>query len=303
MTERMLTQYALKNQKDMLAADRGDEAAAGRVAARREAMGMALIAGSGGLVLTAGSLVLAGAAPELVLAARLAVEGCRASPVLCLNQAGIFAADIAAPEAAMGTGALMAGGTLIVGKTAESAKQLAQKLAETADTTFKNKAFNVQPVEQFIRGEAAAGAPLSAKTADYLRDIQKANNDQLIKVFDRQQADTQLNVFGKQFEQVTGLGGSNKSGSTKIFATEKMTDREIFSYAQSLAGGKPLAEVRRGQVWTAVLDEKTGMKINLRNVSKSVDKTGARWTIDIIDNKSITKAIGKNVDSVEIKFR
>ncbi|USQ48656.1 hypothetical protein NFX37_21095 [Serratia marcescens] len=52
MTEHMLMQYALDNQKDILAADKGDVAAAKRVVARREAAAIVATVGGGGLVLT-----------------------------------------------------------------------------------------------------------------------------------------------------------------------------------------------------------------------------------------------------------
>lgn len=55
MTEHMLMQYALDNQKDILAADKGDVAAAKRVVARREAAAIVATVGGGGLVLAAGN--------------------------------------------------------------------------------------------------------------------------------------------------------------------------------------------------------------------------------------------------------
>lgn len=68
------------------------------------------------MALTAGGMTLIGAAPELVLAARLVIAGCKTNPALCLNQAGIYAADIVAPEALIGTGAITTASTLIIGK-------------------------------------------------------------------------------------------------------------------------------------------------------------------------------------------
>lgn len=62
MTEHMLMQYALDNQKDILAADKGDVAAAKRVVARREAAAIVATVGGGGLVLAAGNDA-GGAAP------------------------------------------------------------------------------------------------------------------------------------------------------------------------------------------------------------------------------------------------
>ncbi|EMH4028942.1 hemagglutinin family protein [Klebsiella oxytoca] len=303
MTEHMLMQYALDNQKDILAADKGDVAAAKRVVARREAAAIVATVGGGGLVLTAGGMTLVGAAPELVLAARLAIAGCKTNPALCLNQAGIYAADIVAPEAIIGTGAVTTGSTLILGKTEDSVGKLSRQLVNASDELYKTKTFNTQPVADFIKAETAAGTNLSTKTADYLRDMQKVNTNQLVKVFDPKQNDSKLNVFGQQFEQVLGEGGSNKQGNTKVFATESLSKEAIFDYAQSLAGGKPLIEVRKDALWTVVLNEKTGEKLTLRSVSSSKEDTKARWTIDIIDNEQLNALQGKVKKRVEIKFR
>ena len=303
MTEHMLMQYALDNQKDILAADKGDVAAAKRVVARREAAAIVATVGGGGLVLTAGGMTLVGAAPELVLAARLAIAGCKTNPALCLNQAGIYAADIVAPEAIIGTGAVTTGSTLILGKTEDSVRKLSRQLVSASDELYKTKTFNTQPVADFIKGETAAGANLSTKTADYLREIQKVNTNQLVKVFDPKQNESKLNVFGQQFEQVLGEGGSNKQGNTKVFATENLSKQAIFDYAQSLTGGKPLIEVRKDALWTVVLNEKTGEKLTLRSVSSSKEDTKARWTIDIIDNEHLNALQGKVKKRVEIKFR
>jgi filamentous hemagglutinin len=43
-----------------------------------------------------------------------------------------------------------------------------------SDELYKTKTFNTQPVADFIKEEMAVGANLSTKTADYLRDMQKA---------------------------------------------------------------------------------------------------------------------------------
>ncbi|MGQ6427300.1 DUF637 domain-containing protein [Serratia sp. IR-2025] len=302
MTEHMLMQYALDNQKDILAADKGDVAAAKRVVARREAAAIVATVGGGGLVLAAGGMTLVGAAPELVLAARLAIAGCKTNPALCLNQAGIYAADIVAPEAIIGTGAITTGSTLILGKAEDSVRKLSRQLVNASDELYKTKTFNTQPVADFIKGETAAGANLSTKTADYLRDMQKVNTNQLVKVFDPKQNESKLNVFGQQFEQVLGEGGSNKSGTTKVFATEKLSKQEIIDYAQSLAGTMPLEEIKtpKGMVYFA---KKDGMVINLRDFSKSEDSTKARWTIEIIKNEQLNNLQGKVKKPIEIKFR
>ncbi|QJW54287.1 hypothetical protein HL670_01155 [Serratia plymuthica] len=265
---------------------KGDAAAAKRVVARREAAAIVATVGGGGVVLAADGITLVGAAPELVLAARLAIASCKTNPALCLNQAGIYAADIVAPEAIIGTGAVTTGSTLILGKTEDSVKKLTQQLVKTSDELYKTKNFNAQPVADFIKGETAAGTNLSTKTADYLRGVQKTNTDQLVKIFDQKQSDTKLSVFGRQFEQVLGDGGSDRQGKTKVFASQTLTEREIFDYAQSLIGGIPLKEVitPKGTVYFA----KSGdMTVNLRNYSSSAGENQARWTIDIIGNERI----------------
>ncbi|ELH1429880.1 TPA: hypothetical protein I8637_003076 [Raoultella ornithinolytica] len=236
------------------------------------------------MALTVGGMTLIGAAPELVLAARLVIAGCKTNPALCLNQAGIYAADIVAPEALIGTGAITTASTLIIGKTEDSVKKLSRQLVKVYDELNITKTLNIQPVAGFIKGETAAGASLSTKTADYVRNIQKTNTDQLVKVFDPKQSSDKLNVFGKEFAQVLGDGGSNIQGNTKVFATEGLSQQQIFDYAQSLTGGKPLIEIPTapGRFY-AKLDD--GSTINLRNYSESSDKTKARWTIDVIGNQ------------------
>ncbi|WP_341275775.1 DUF637 domain-containing protein [Klebsiella variicola] len=302
MTEHMLQQYALDNQRDILAADKGDKEAAKRVQARREAAIIVAAASGGGMALTAGGMTLVSAAPELVLAARLVIAGCKTNPALCLNQAGIYTADIVAPEAIIGTGAVTTGSTLILGKTEDSLKKLSQQLVKTYDELNITKTLNIQPVAGFIKGETAAGAGLSTKTAAYVRDIQKINTDQLVKVFDPNQSSDKLNVFGKEFAQVLGDGGSNKYGTTKVFATEKLSERDILNYAKSLAGPVPLQEQKTplGIVYYA---KKDGMTINLRNFSRSKDDTKARWTVEVIKNEQLNNLQGKVKKPIEIKFR
>ncbi len=72
----MLYQLSVENQKDILAAG-----------------GYALVYG--------GQILIAGSA-EIATAGRVALEGCKTNPALCLNNVGIFVADAVAPEAAVG---------------------------------------------------------------------------------------------------------------------------------------------------------------------------------------------------------
>lgn len=109
-------------------------------------------------------------------------------------------------------------------------------------------------------------------------------------------------MFGRQFEQVLGDGGGNKTGTTKVFATESMSKQDIFNYAQSLTGGVPLQEITTAPGrYYAVLSN--GSTVNLRSVSKSKDETKARWTLEIIKNEQFNSLQGKVKKPVEIKFR
>jgi len=101
---------------------------------------------------------------------------------------------------------------------------------------------------------------------------------------------------------VLGEGGSNKTGTTKVFATEKLSNQEIIDYAQSLAGTVPLKENKTptGMVYFA---KKDGLTINLREYSSSKDETKARWTIDIVGTSNVIDAVGKKNNRVEIKFK
>ena len=260
-------------------------------------------ASGGGMALTAGGMTLVGAASELVLAARLVIAGCKTNPALCLNQAGIYAADIVAPEAIIGTGAVTTGSTLILGKTEDSVKKLSRQLVNVFDEFYKTKTFNIQPVAGFIKGETAAGANLSTKTADYVKSLQKDNTAKLVSIFNKQNPNAELNVFGKPLQQVLGPGGSDTRGKTKVFASEKLTEDEIISFATSLTGGIPFKEqiLPDGRLMYAKIND--NQTINLRDFSASAEKTGARWTIEIIGNSDIKTVSKTSLNRFEVKFR
>ncbi|WCF27358.1 DUF769 domain-containing protein [Xylella fastidiosa] len=94
------------------------------------------------------------------------------------------------------------------------------------------------------------------------------------------------------------VGGSNKSGTTKVFDSQALTDAQIKDYAQQLTGGVPLKQTSRPGVYMAELSD--GTKVTLRSVSSSDQVTKARWTIDIRDNPSLR---GVTKERVELKFR
>ncbi|WP_350305032.1 two-partner secretion domain-containing protein [Photorhabdus viridis] len=125
MTEHMLYQLSVDNQKDILAAGKGDKAAEERVIARRDAAITVTAVAAGGYALVYGGQILIAGSAEMATAGRVALEGCKTNPALCLNNVGIFVADAVAPEAAVGTGVLATGAIKVLGNTQEGAKNLA----------------------------------------------------------------------------------------------------------------------------------------------------------------------------------
>ena len=91
---------------------------------------------------------------------------------------------------------------------------------------------------------------------------------------------------------------SNRYGTTKVFESQNLTDKQIHNYAQQLAGDTPLKEVRPG-IYTAKLDN--GTSLTLRNLSSSQEQTGARWTIDIRGNQQLAEIAHKYGRQIEIK--
>lgn len=124
---------------------------------------MVAITAGAGLAVTAEGLTILGAAPEIVLAARLIIAGCKTNPALCVNQAGIYAVDIIAPEAIIGVGPIAACSTWFVGKSSETTKKLALETIKSADNTRKNSAFNIQIVADLIKKDVSVGSVLPKK--------------------------------------------------------------------------------------------------------------------------------------------
>ncbi|MDC9591492.1 DUF637 domain-containing protein [Xenorhabdus sp. XENO-10] len=126
-----------ENGRDMLAASRGDHAAAERVAARRDGAIVALAVAGGGYAGVYAGTLLVGSSARMVQAGLAALEGCKAGFFLCLNKAGIFAADVVGSEAALGTGA--ATGVKVLGSSTETTKHLAEQLSRTSASLFKKQ--------------------------------------------------------------------------------------------------------------------------------------------------------------------
>ncbi|HDV2496696.1 TPA: VENN motif pre-toxin domain-containing protein, partial [Escherichia coli] len=128
------------------------------------------------------------------------------------------------------------------------------------------------------------------------QEVQQQRFDELSKIYDKSHPVGELTVDGQTIRQSSV---SNRYGTTKVFESQNLTDKQIHNYAQQLAGDTPLKEVRPG-IYTAKLDN--GTSITLRNLSSSQEQTGARWTIDIKGNKQLSDIAYKYKD-VEIKFK
>ncbi|MGO0375725.1 hemagglutinin repeat-containing protein [Escherichia coli] len=129
------------------------------------------------------------------------------------------------------------------------------------------------------------------------QEVQQQRFDELSKIYDKSHPAGELTVDGQTIRQSLV---SNRYGTTKVFESQNLTDKQIHNYAQQLAGDTPLKEVRPG-IYTAKLNN--GTSITLRNLSSSQEQTGARWTIDIRGNQQLAEIAHKYGRQVEIKFR
>ncbi|POE07121.1 hypothetical protein BV921_20840 [Pectobacterium odoriferum] len=84
---------------------------------------------SAGVAGVAGGAMIVGATPEIVAAAKAALEGCKAAPTICLNNAGLQVAEAVTP------GGVGAAGAIGVGKTVAEAT-VAKAEAVAANTTI-----------------------------------------------------------------------------------------------------------------------------------------------------------------------
>ncbi|WP_139838433.1 hemagglutinin repeat-containing protein, partial [Escherichia coli] len=128
------------------------------------------------------------------------------------------------------------------------------------------------------------------------QEVQQQRFDELSKIYDKSHPVGELTVDGQTIRQSSV---SNRYGTTKVFESQTLTDKQIHNYAQQLAGDTPLKEVKSG-IYTSKLSD--GSVITLRNISTSEGQTGARWTIDIRNNQKLTE-LGNKYSRVEIKFK
>ncbi|EWS76940.1 hemagglutinin, partial [Xylella taiwanensis] len=133
-----------------------------------------------------------------------------------------------------------------------------------------------------------------------LAQQQKKRFDEFKDFFGKRNSKDELVVAGIEVKITPrgSSGGSNRSGTTKVLDSQKLTDQNIRDYAQQLAGDVPLKQVSPG-VYMAKLSD--GTRVHLRSVSSSQKETAARWTIQVLDNPSLKGVV--NQRSVELKFR
>ena len=132
---------------------------------------------------------------------------------------------------------------------------------------------------------------------------QQRRNGELHNLFNKDIPKEELNIGGRVYQ---ATAESNKVGTTKVFDTSKLSDKqldqEVWAYARELTGGRPLEAASKSGVWYSELPD--GSKVTLRDLSRSqVGDSGkkARWTIDIDDNPALGGLKKKN--EYEVKFK
>ncbi|MEQ5227443.1 DUF637 domain-containing protein [Proteus cibi] len=151
-SEHMLSNLALENNKDMIAASKGDVAAAERVVNRQNAGMVAIALGLGGSVsFIAGHTVIA-ATPELIAIAQVAFNTCKANWVYCTNQLGINIAGISAPEAAI-AGVTFGSGYKVLASSEESTKAFSSMLANSAKSLMTSGKLNITAIKPMVEQE------------------------------------------------------------------------------------------------------------------------------------------------------
>ncbi|QNH66675.1 DUF637 domain-containing protein [Proteus vulgaris] len=157
-SEHMLSNLALENNKDMIAASKGDVAAAERVVNRQNAGMVAIALGLGGSVsFIAGHTVIA-ATPELIAIAQVAFNTCKTNWVYCANQLGINIAGISAPEAAI-AGVTFGSGYKVLASSEESTKAFSSMLANSSKSLMTSGKLNITAIKPIVEQEKLLIAP------------------------------------------------------------------------------------------------------------------------------------------------
>ncbi|MFV8855450.1 VENN motif pre-toxin domain-containing protein, partial [Serratia fonticola] len=163
---------------------------------------------SAGVAGVAGGALIIGATPEIVAAAKAALEGCKAAPAICLNNAGLQVAEGVTP------GGVGAAGAIGVGKTAaEATAAKAEAVAASIAKNTNNAAHN---------SASYAGLKLDLKTTEAANDVVESlrNTGQLPQNYvNKTQAAANGWKPGKALNNTTPggqLGGDIFENSTNI---------------------------------------------------------------------------------------
>ncbi|WP_434657158.1 hemagglutinin repeat-containing protein [Chromobacterium violaceum] len=153
---------------------------------------------------------------------------------------------------------------------------------------------NVTVVEDLLLGGGGVKSTLV-----FLKDALAVVNKKeavagVIQLFDKSAPANYIQVGGKIVREVSGGNGR----TTKIFSG--LSDKEVYNFAKALAG-KDLtpAPGASGRFFAKLPD---GTTVNLRSISSSSEKTGAKWTIDFI-SKDLVGVVNPKNPRVEMKFQ
>ncbi len=152
-TEHQLQQIIIENNLDMMAAAKGDKAAAQRVAAREQAAGVVGLVAVGGVVIILGGEVVIAATPQIAEGLKLGFAGCKASVSFCANKLGLAVAEIAAPEAAISTAAIGGAGFKVVANSEEALKSLKNAIPTTSKELLTSGKLNTSKLIPIIEKE------------------------------------------------------------------------------------------------------------------------------------------------------
>ncbi|MEZ2893796.1 MULTISPECIES: DUF637 domain-containing protein [Providencia] len=152
-TEHQLQQIIIENNLDMMAAAKGDKAAAQRVAAREQAAGVVGLVAVGGVVIILGGEVVIAATPQIAEGLKLGFAGCKASVSFCANKLGLAVAEIAAPEAAISTAAIGGAGFKVVANSEEALKSLKNAIPTTSKELLTSGKLNTSKLTPIIEKE------------------------------------------------------------------------------------------------------------------------------------------------------
>ncbi|MEQ4675871.1 DUF637 domain-containing protein [Providencia vermicola] len=186
-TEHQLQQIIIENNLDMMAAARGDKAAAQRVAAREQAAGVVGLVAVGGVAIILGGEIVVAATPEIAEGLKLGFVGCKASLSFCANKLGLVVADIAAPEAALSTGAIGGAGYKVVVSSEEALKSLKNAIPTTSKELLASGKLNISKLTPIIEKEqlhASATKKLIEEINRFPSKTQATNTATMIGAYD-----------------------------------------------------------------------------------------------------------------------